>query len=90
MDPKIVDVPPEILFKTPALAPGVLKWTEDLVPTLKLCQFIIPWFVVWLITNFPGSVWLIEMLPFATDPPVGSAKSPMLPAKEYVDEKNIK
>jgi hypothetical protein len=30
------------------------------------------------------------MLPFATDPPVGSAKSPMLPAKEYVDEKNIK
>ena len=51
IDPLIIDRPLKTLFKILAFEPGWLKWTEASLPTLKLCQFTIAWFDVWLTFN---------------------------------------
>ena len=72
IEPLIIEVPLNTLFKTLDLIPGWLKWTAALEPTLKVSQLIIPWLDVWLTSIFPTSGVEIVIFPLTIFPPVGS------------------
>ena len=69
-----------------ALAPGVLKLTVALLPTLKVFQLMTALLELWLMfITAPGAV-LITALPATTWPPVGNA----LAAGACADAGNVK